>query len=60
MDDTMKNETIEKRAKETLLECLREVPFLDIDVQAESGSRNGKADFKLQVKTPSGKSMLLV
>ncbi len=56
----MKNETIVKQAKETLLECLREVPFLDIDVQAESGSRYGKADFKLHVKTPSGKSMLLV
>ncbi|MBN1570284.1 MAG: hypothetical protein JXA73_20750 [Acidobacteria bacterium] len=56
----MKDETIEKQAKETLLECLREVPFLDIEIQAESGSRIGKADFKLQVKTPSGTSILLV
>lgn len=54
----MKNETIEKQAKETLLECLRDVPFLDIE--AESGSRNGKADFKLQAKTPSGTRLLLV
>jgi hypothetical protein len=58
MDIAMKNETIEKQAKETLLECLKEVPFLDIE--AESGSRNGKADFKLQAKTPSGTRMLIV
>jgi len=56
----MKSIEIEEQARETLLECFREVPFLDIENLADSGSKNGKADFKLQVKTPSGKSMLLV
>lgn len=60
MDVTVKIEIIEKQVKETLWECLREVPFLDIEGQAESGCGNGKVDFKFQVKTSSGKSMLLV
>ena len=57
---TMKNKDIEEQARETLLQCLKEVPFLDIETQAESGSKNDKADFKLRAKTPTGTSTLLV
>jgi hypothetical protein len=60
MDITMKNIEIEEQARETLLECFREVPFLDIETQADSGSKNSKADFRLKAKTPSGARMLLV
>jgi Transcriptional regulator, AbiEi antitoxin, Type IV TA system len=56
----MKYEAITEKARETLLECFQEVPFLDIETQAASGSKNSKADFTLQAKTPTGKRTLLV
>lgn len=56
----MKNKTITEQARETLLECFKEVPFLDIETQADSFSKIGKADFRLQAKTSTGTITLLV
>jgi hypothetical protein len=56
----MKKENIKEQARETLLQCLKEVPFLDVETQAESGSKDDKADFRLKAKTPAGTSTLLV
>ncbi len=57
---TMKLENVEEQAKEALLRCLKEVPFLDVETQTESGSKNDKADFRLKAKTPTGARTLLV
>lgn len=56
----MKYETIIEQARETLLECFQEVPFLDIETQAATDRKNGKPDLTLQAKTPTGKRTLLV
>jgi hypothetical protein len=56
----MKKENIEEQAKEALLQCLKDVPFLNVETQAESGGKNDKADFMLKAKTPTGVRTLLV
>jgi len=55
----MKEKTFLDQARETLLKCLKEVPFLRIGTSRESGGI-GRADLRLQVKTPTGRCTLLV
>ena len=56
----MKEIALMDRAREALLKCLQGVPFLRVEAQRESKVGNGRTDFRLQVKTPGGKSMLVV
>jgi hypothetical protein len=56
----MIKENLEEKAREALLQCLKEVPFLDVETPTESGSKNDKADFRLKAKTPTGARSLLV
>ncbi len=63
MDVTMKSIEIEEQAREALVQCLKEVPFLEIDgleTQVKLGDKNGEVDFTLKVKTPTGTRTLLV
>ena len=54
----MKEIALMDQAREALLKCLQGVPFLRV----EKGSKaaNGRSDLRLQVKTPGGKSTLVV
>jgi hypothetical protein len=54
----MKEITLMDRAREALLECLEGVPFLR--VEKEFKGANERSDLCLRVKTPGGKSTLLV
>ncbi|MGA2862930.1 MAG: type IV toxin-antitoxin system AbiEi family antitoxin [Verrucomicrobiota bacterium] len=56
----MKEIALMDRAREALLKCLQGVPFLRIEAQRESKVGNGRTDLRLQVKTPGGKSTLVV
>jgi hypothetical protein len=56
----MKEIALIDRAREALLKCLQGVPFLRIEAQKESKGANGRSDLRLQVKTPGGKSTLVV
>ena len=56
----MKEIALMDRAREALLKCLQGVPFLRVEAQRESKVGNGRTDLRLQVKTPGGKSTLVV
>ncbi|HXP60072.1 MAG TPA: type IV toxin-antitoxin system AbiEi family antitoxin [Dongiaceae bacterium] len=54
----MKDIALADGATEALLKCLRGVPFLR--VEKESKAASSRTDLRLQVKTPGGKSTLVV
>jgi hypothetical protein len=54
----MKQIALMDQARETLVKCLEGVPFLR--VEKKSKASNDRSDLCLQVKTPGGKSTLLV
>jgi hypothetical protein len=56
----MKKIALIDRAREALLQCLQGVPFLRIAAPKKSKDANGRSDLRLQVKTPGGKSTLVV
>jgi hypothetical protein len=56
----MKDKPIIEQARETLLQCLKEIPFLVIEPAPTAGLKNGEADFRFNVKTSAGTFALLV
>ncbi|MBM3880398.1 MAG: hypothetical protein FJ280_01075 [Planctomycetes bacterium] len=58
MTVSMKEIALMDQAREALLKCLQGVPF--VRVEKESNAANDRSDLRLQVKTPGGKSTLVV
>jgi hypothetical protein len=56
----MKSTAMIDRARDVLLGCLKEVPFVTVRLTNESSSLQAGPDFQLQVKTQAGKTTLLV
>ncbi len=54
----MKEIALMDQARDALMKCLQGVPFLR--VEKESKAANDRSDLRLQVKTPGGKSTLVV
>lgn len=56
----MKSTAMIDRARDVLLGCLKEVPFVTVRLTKESSSLQAGPDFQLQVKTQAGKTTLIV
>ena len=54
----MKEITLMDQARDALMKCLQGVPF--VRVEKKSKAANDRTDLRLQVKTPGGKSTLVV
>lgn len=56
----MKSTVMIDRARDVLLGCLKEVPFVTVRLAKESSSLQAGPDSQLQVKTQAGKTTLIV
>ncbi len=56
----MKETALEDQAREALLECLNEVPFLRVERRKDFKGLDGRTGFRIRVKMPEGRMTLIV
>jgi hypothetical protein len=60
MTIAMKDRALVERAREALRKCLQGVPFLQVEAQRGARGGDARTGLRLQVKTPGGKSTLVI